>query len=208
MYVVYAESGCCFTTRSLPSRCPSYIICRRCVATRSHQLKPGWCLHIRMVSDPRSRLLVVSTEAKRAGREEGGEGPQGMLEGVWSSGLRAVGQPPEGEAHGANSCHGEMLTPLNVQSSKQRWAEHMPMGEPGWGKVKRVNGAPQLTPWRKENWPLWNSLLKCGDHHSGGPKEDQSVRETQDSLWQTARGAGHKPQTGSQGFRRCFIGCT
>lgn len=57
-----------------------------------------------------------------------------MLEGVWSSGLRAVGQPPEGEAHGANSCYGETLTPLNAQSSKQHWDEHMPMGEPGWGK--------------------------------------------------------------------------
>lgn len=36
-----------------------------------------------------------------------------------------------GEAHGANSCHGEMLTPLNAQSSKQRRAGHMPVGEPG-----------------------------------------------------------------------------
>lgn len=59
---------------------------------------------------------------------------RGMLQGVWSSGLRAVGQPPEGEAHGANSCHGETLTPLNARSSKQRWAEHMPVGEPGWGR--------------------------------------------------------------------------
>lgn len=53
------------------------------------------------------------------------------------------------EAHGANSCHGETLTPLNAQSSKQRWAEHMPAR--GGKGVKKVNEATQLTPWRKEN---------------------------------------------------------
>lgn len=36
-----------------------------------------------------------------------------------------------GKAHGANSCHGEMLTPLNALSSKQRRVEHMPRGSTG-----------------------------------------------------------------------------
>lgn len=38
-----------------------------------------------------------------------------------------------GEAHGANSCHGETLTPLNAQSGKHCRAGHMPVGESGWG---------------------------------------------------------------------------
>lgn len=130
----------------------------------SHWLKLVMCLCIKMASDTCSR---PSNGIKR----KDGEVLRGMQEGVWSSGLRAVGQPPEGEAHGANSCRGETLTPLNVQSSKQRWAEHMPQGE------ERVNGATQLTPWRKEIWPLWNGLLKSGAHHSGGPARDP-VRET------------------------------
>lgn len=88
--------------------------------------------------------------------------------------------------------------------SKQHWAEHMPVGEPRRGRVKRVSGATQLTPWRKEHRPLWNGLLKCGGHHSGGPKEDKRVRETQNPLWQTELGVGHKPQTGSSRIRRYF----
>lgn len=58
-------------------------------------------------------------------------------------------------------------------------------GSLGEERVKRVNGATQLTPWRKENWPLWNGLLKCVGHNSGGPTRDMTVRETQNPLWQT-----------------------
>lgn len=124
-----------------------------------------------------------------------------MLEGVWSSGLRAVGQPPEGEAHGANSCHGETLTPINAQSSKQRWDEHMPMGELGWGKGEWGDPADavekgELTPvkWLIKVWwsPFW------------GASAGQDMRETQNPLWQTEHHARHKPQTGSSKFRRYF----
>lgn len=75
-----------------------------------------------------------------------------------------------------------------------------------WGSLgeERVNGATQLTPWRKENWPLWNGLLKCGGHHSGGPAQDKTWGETQNPLWQTEHHAHHKPQTGSPEFRRYF----
>lgn len=75
-----------------------------------------------------------------------------------------------------------------------------------WGSLgeERLNVATQLTPWRKENWPLWNGLLKCGGHHSGGPTQDKTVRETQNPLWQTMHYARHKPQTGSPRFRRYF----
>lgn len=62
----------------------------------------------------------------------GGAGPQGGALGCAKQWL-ACRRPDarEGEAHGANSCHGETLTPLNAQSGKQRWAGHMPVGEPG-----------------------------------------------------------------------------
>lgn len=52
-----------------------------------------------------------------------------------------------GEAHGANSCHGETLTPLNAQSSVG--LDTCQWGSQGEEWVKKVNGATQLTPWRK-----------------------------------------------------------
>lgn len=72
---------------------------------------------------------------------------------------------------------------------------------------KRVNGATQLTPWRKGNWPLWNRLLKCGGHHSGGPVQHMTVRETQNRCTQIEHGVGHKPQTGSPDSGDISIGC-
>ena len=54
-------------------------------------------------------MAVVPAGQARGGMGEGLGGMQG-------GGVRAVGQPPEGKAHGANSCRCEMLTPLNAQS--------------------------------------------------------------------------------------------
>lgn len=152
----------------------SYIVLRQWAPTRSHQLKPELCLHIKVVSDTRSRLQPRPSEG---GERKEGNVLGGTLEGVWSSGLRAVGQPPEGEAHGANSCHGETLTPLNAQPSKQRWAEHMPMGEPGWGKGEWGDPADavekgELTPvkWLIKVWwsPFWGA--NAGQDSEGNSK--------------------------------------
>lgn len=62
-----------------------------------------------------------------------------------------------------------MLTPLNAQSSKQRWAEHMPVGEPGLGRGEEgVWGDPadavekgELTPvkWLIKVW--WPPFLRA-----------------------------------------------
>lgn len=89
-----------------------------------------------------NRFLIYDRDPRsfQPGPSEGGDGGQRPLGdaagGVRGSGLRAVGQPPEREAHGANSCRGETLTPLNAPASKQRRAEHMPVrrGAGGGGK--------------------------------------------------------------------------
>lgn len=127
-----------------------------------------------------------------------------MLQGVWSSGLRAVGQPPEGEAHGANSCRGEMLTPLNAPSSKQRWAEHMPMGERGWVRGEEGDwGDPADAVEKGELTPVkWLIKVWCSPFWGANGVQD-SNGNSKPSL-ATERGARHKPQTGSLRFRRYF----
>lgn len=122
-----------------------------------------------------------------------------MLKGVWSCGLRAVGQPPEGEAHGANSCHGETLTPLNAQSSKQHWAAHMPMGERGWGRGEEGEwGNPadavkkrKLTPvkWLIKVWwsPFWGAKPR---HDSKGNSKPVAVHWT----WCRPQATDRKPK--------------
>ena len=165
-WMLVADAVCTFSSSS-------DVGSRLCVPSGSNQLKPEPCLHIKMVSDIRSRLLVA-TKAKRRGEREA-RVLRGMLQGVWSSGLRAVGQPPEGEAHGANSCHGETLTPLNAPSSKQRWAEHMPMGELGWGRGEEGDRADpadavekgELTPvkWLIKVW--WSQFWGANTRQDG-----------------------------------------
>lgn len=92
--------------------------------------EPALCLHIKLFRDIRWRAWFFQPRPGEAG--DGGERPLGdAAGGVQGSGLRAVGQPPEREAHGANSCRSETLTPLNAVASKQRGAEHMPVRR-GW----------------------------------------------------------------------------
>lgn len=82
-----------------------------------------------------------------------------------------------------------MLSPVNsVGLDTCQW------GSQGEEWVKKVNGAAQLTPWRKGSWPLWNGLLKYGGHHYGGPAWGKIVREIQNPLWQTEPCASHKPK--------------
>lgn len=92
--------------------------------------EPALCLHIKLFPDIRRRAPLFQPRPSEGG--DGGERPLGdAAGGVQGSGLRAVGQPPVREAHGANSCRGETLTPLNAPASKQRGAEHMPVRRGG-----------------------------------------------------------------------------
>lgn len=102
--------------------------------------EPALCLHIKLFADIRWRAPFFQPRPSKGG--DGGERPQGeAARGVQGSGLRAVGQPPEKEAHGANSCRGETLTPLNAPASKQRGAEHMPVRRGRMGEAKETKEA-------------------------------------------------------------------
>lgn len=92
----------------------------------------------------------VSNQGQMQGADAG-KCPQGGAPGCvkrWPACRRPAARG--GEAHGANSCHSETLTPLNARSGKQRRAGHMPEGGVlGEEWVKEANEATQLTPWRK-----------------------------------------------------------
>lgn len=133
---------------------------------------------------------------------DGGKGPQGGAPGCvkqWPACRRPAARGRE--AHGANSCHGETLTPLNAPSGKQRRAGHMPVGEPGWGmgeEGERGEAADavekgELTPvkwlikvrWSPFWWGGWGSVGK------------DSERNSKPSL---ANGALCRPQAWRQGI--------
>lgn len=99
-----------------------------------------FCLRIKLLSDIWPRLLFP-TKAKCRGAD-GGTGPQGGAPGCVKQWPACCRPAARGEgAHGANSCHGETLTPLNAQSGKHRRAGHMPVGgvwlRNGWRRWMR-----------------------------------------------------------------------
>lgn len=110
-----------------------------------------------------------------------------------------------GEAHGANSCHGETLTPLNAQSGKHCRAGHMPVGESGWGMGEEGERGDAADAVEKGDSTPVKWLIKVQWSPMGGAWWRKTAREIQNPLWQTEPRVGHKPED-SRYFYLVYLG--